>query len=114
MHRAHLVLPLALAMLLACQAGDDPSTAPDPAAPATPAPSLGATNLKVLQTFFLIFDDVPERTQTPGVATGLAVTGHGGRAHKAVTTVDRPNSSARKVIATVDDCHSAYSASIAF
>src|ERR687898_427666 len=25
-----------------------------------------------------IVDDVPERTQTPGVATGLAVTGHGG------------------------------------
>jgi ATP-dependent Lon protease len=25
-----------------------------------------------------VVDDVPERTQTPGVATGLAVTGHGG------------------------------------
>jgi ATP-dependent Lon protease len=25
-----------------------------------------------------VIDDVPERTQTPGVATGLAVTGHGG------------------------------------
>ena len=64
MRRAHLVLPLALATLLACQPTDDPATAPDPASPATPAPSLGATNLKVLQTFFLIFDDVPERNYT--------------------------------------------------
>jgi hypothetical protein len=64
MPRAHLVLPLALATLLACQAGDDPSTAPDPASPPAPAPSLGAVNLKVVQPFFLIFDDVPERNYT--------------------------------------------------
>ena len=38
MRRAHLVLPLALATLLACQPTDDPATAPDPASPATPAP----------------------------------------------------------------------------
>ena len=64
MHRAHLVLPLALATLLACQPTDDPSTAPGPVSPATPAPSLGATNLKVAQPFFLIFDDVPSRNYT--------------------------------------------------
>ncbi len=64
MRRAHLVLPLALTTLLACQAGDDSSTPTDPVSPATPAPSLGATNLKVVQPFFLIFDDVPSRNYT--------------------------------------------------
>ena len=61
MRRAHLVLPLAsaLATLLACQATDDPSTAPDP----TP-PSLGATNIKILQPFFFIFDEDPARNYT--------------------------------------------------
>jgi hypothetical protein len=62
--RAHLVLPLALATLFACQSDDDPSTAPDAAPTATPAPSLGAVNLKLVQPFFLIFDDVPERNYT--------------------------------------------------
>ena len=65
MRRAHLVLPFALATLLSCQSGDDPSTASDPLSPAMPAPaSLGATNLKVTQPFFLIFDDVPSRNYT--------------------------------------------------
>jgi hypothetical protein len=64
MRRAHSVLPLALATVLACQAGDDPSTAPDPASPATPAPNLGAVNLKVLQPFLLISDDDPARNYT--------------------------------------------------
>jgi hypothetical protein len=66
MRRAHLVLPLATAFasLLACQTSDDPSAAPDPVSPATPAPSLGATNIKIVQPFFLIFDDVPSRNYT--------------------------------------------------
>jgi hypothetical protein len=64
MRRAHLVLPFALATLLACQSGDDPSTASDPVSPATPVRSLGATNLRVTQPFFLIFDDVPSRNYT--------------------------------------------------
>jgi hypothetical protein len=64
MRRAHLVLPLALATLFACQSGDDPSTAPDAAPTATPEPSLGAVNLKVVQPYFLIFDDVPGRNYT--------------------------------------------------
>ena len=37
MRSTHLVLPLALVSLLACQADD-------PVSPTTPAPSLGATN----------------------------------------------------------------------
>ena len=64
MRRAHLVLPLALATLLACQTGDDPSTSSDPVSPPAPAPNLGATNIKIVQPFFLIFDDVPERNYT--------------------------------------------------
>jgi hypothetical protein len=64
MRRAPIALPLALATLLACQAGDDPSTAPGPASPGTPPLSLAAVNLKVVQPFFLIFDDVPGRNYT--------------------------------------------------
>ena len=58
MRRAHLVLPLAFAILPACQAGDDPVS------PTTPAPSLGATNVKIVQPFFLIFDEDPARNYT--------------------------------------------------
>jgi hypothetical protein len=64
MHRARLVLPLALATLLACQPTDDPSAAPNPVSPAAPAPSLGATVLKIPNDYFLIFDDVPDRNYT--------------------------------------------------
>ena len=58
MRRAHLVLPLAFAILPACQAGDDPVS------PTTPVPSLGATNVKIVQPFFLIFDEDPARNYT--------------------------------------------------
>jgi hypothetical protein len=64
MRRARPVLPLALATLLACQAGNDPSAASDPVSPTAPAPDLGATKLNVVQPFFLIFDDVPGRNYT--------------------------------------------------
>jgi hypothetical protein len=64
MRRTGLVLPLALAALLACQAADEPSAAPNPVSPATPAPSLGATVLKIPNDYFLIFDDVPDRNYT--------------------------------------------------
>lgn len=50
MRRTHLVLPLALVTLMACQSADDP------VAPTTTAPSLGATNIKILQPFFIISD----------------------------------------------------------
>jgi hypothetical protein len=63
MRRAHLVLPLAFASLLACQTSDDPSASSDPVSPAAPA-SFGATNIKIIQPFFLIFDDVPSRNYT--------------------------------------------------
>jgi hypothetical protein len=64
MRRTHLVLPLALTTLLACQPADDPSAAPHPVFPATPVPSLGATVLKIPNDYFLIFDDVPDRNYT--------------------------------------------------
>jgi hypothetical protein len=64
MRGTRLVLPLALAGLLACQPADDPSAAPDPVSLATPAPSLGATVLKIPNDYFLIFDDVPDRNYT--------------------------------------------------
>jgi hypothetical protein len=64
MRRTHLVLPLALTTLLACQPADDPSAAPNPVFPATPLPSLGATVLKIPNDYFLIFDDVPDRNYT--------------------------------------------------
>jgi hypothetical protein len=64
MRPADLVLPFALATLLACQPTDDPSAASDPVSPTTPAPSLGAAVLQVPNNYFLIFDDVPERNYT--------------------------------------------------
>jgi len=66
MRRAHFVLPLApaLAMLLACEAADDPATAPEAVSPSGSAPSLGATNIKIVQPFFLIFDEDPARNYT--------------------------------------------------
>ena len=64
MRRTRLVLPLALATLLACQPADDPSAAPNPVSPATPAPSLGATVLKIPNDYFLIFDSDPDRDYT--------------------------------------------------
>ena len=64
MRRTRLVLPLALASLLACQPADDPSAAPNPVSPATPAPSLGATVLKIPNDYFLILDSDPDRDYT--------------------------------------------------
>jgi hypothetical protein len=64
MRRVNLVLPLALATLLACQPADDPSTAPNPVSPATPGPSLGATVLNIPNNYFLIFDEDPARNYT--------------------------------------------------
>jgi hypothetical protein len=64
MPRTRLVLPLALATLLACQPADDPSAAPNPVSPATPAPSLGATVLQIPNDYFLIFDSDPDRDYT--------------------------------------------------
>src|SRR6476469_4407507 len=58
MRRTHLVLPLALVTLLACQAADDPVS------PTTSAPSLGAVNIKILQPFFIVSDDDPARNYT--------------------------------------------------
>jgi hypothetical protein len=58
-----LVLPLALATLLACQP-DDPSNALAPAAPETPVPSVGTAALKVPNNYFLIFDSDPARNYT--------------------------------------------------
>lgn len=58
MRRTHLVLPLALVTLMACQSADDP------VAPTTTAPSLGATNIKILQPFFIISDADPARNYT--------------------------------------------------
>ena len=64
MYRAPLALPLVLATLLACQPDDDPSATPDPVSPATLAPSLGATVLKIPNNYFLIFDTDPARDYT--------------------------------------------------
>ena len=41
-------------------------------------PSVDADHLSVWLGRSKVVDDVPERTELPGVATGLAVTGHGG------------------------------------
>ena len=46
--------------------------------PAQPLPVLDADHLVDWLGRAKVIDDVPERTQLPGVATGLAVTGHGG------------------------------------
>jgi hypothetical protein len=64
MRRVRLVFPLALATLLACQPADDPSTAPNPISPSTPAPSLGATALQIPNDYFLILDEDPTRNYT--------------------------------------------------
>ena len=56
MRRTEL-LPLALVTLMACQSDD-------PVSPTTSAPSLGATNIKILQPFFIISDDDPARNYT--------------------------------------------------
>jgi len=64
MRPARLVLPLALATLLACQPADDPSTAPNLVLPATPRANLGATVLNVPNDYFLIFDEDPARNYT--------------------------------------------------
>ena len=64
MRRARLVLPLALATLLACQPADAPSTGPNPVSPSTPAPSLGATILNIPSDYFPISDSDPDRNYT--------------------------------------------------
>jgi hypothetical protein len=73
MRRVRLVFPLTLGTLLACQPADDPSAAPDPVSPATPAPSFGATALKIPNDYFLILDEDPTRnyTTTFGICTSL-------------------------------------------
>jgi hypothetical protein len=64
MRPAHLVLPLGLVTLLACQPADDPSTAPNLVSPVTPLANLGATVLNVPNDYFLIFDPDPARNYT--------------------------------------------------
>jgi hypothetical protein len=59
MRCAYLALPLALATLFACQPTDDPSASGDPVPPSAPAPSFGATALKIPFNFFFVFD--PDR-----------------------------------------------------
>jgi hypothetical protein len=54
MRSARLVVPLALASVLACQPADEPST----------APSLAATVLNVPNDYFLILDEDPARNYT--------------------------------------------------
>ena len=58
MRRTVILLPLALAIMPACQAADGPVS------PTAPTPGLGATNIKILQPFSLISDDDPARNYT--------------------------------------------------
>jgi hypothetical protein len=64
MRGARLVIPLVLTTLLACQAADDPSAAPNPVSRATLGPNFGATVLNIPNDYFLIFDEDPARNYT--------------------------------------------------
>lgn len=64
MRRVHLVFPVALVTLLACQVAGDPPTAPDQISASTSAPGLSAAALQFPLDYFLIYDDVPDRNYT--------------------------------------------------
>ena len=59
MRCAHVVVPLALALLMSCQPTDDPAASGDPVSPSGRAPSFGATAFKIPFNFFFVFD--PDR-----------------------------------------------------
>lgn len=59
MRCAHVVVPVALAVLLSCQPTDDPAAPGDPVSPSAPAPSFGAAAFKIPFNFFFVFD--PDR-----------------------------------------------------
>nr|MBA2459903.1 hypothetical protein [Gemmatimonadales bacterium] len=66
--RSFSLLLTAAAFVAACdpatQPADPAAAGPHPVSPATPAPSLGATVLKIPNDYFLILDEDPTRNYT--------------------------------------------------
>jgi hypothetical protein len=72
MRVAHLLFPLSVVPLLACEPGDDPSASSDPVSPAVPGPSLGATVLKLPFNFFFLQDFDRDLSATVGLVSPVS------------------------------------------